>query len=166
MDISYQNFEKRATSSLRKPSFLEPQCFVRQKANYFPRDHKLQHDKNHRKSSTEMLQNWTPIFKAIHFFLSHTIETSVTWHSSVVHVWNFVIFLQKKRRPKSSDSFPIRNLCKHSLPCPQDIMRGDNLVISTKQNDWLLRSQNWPTSISFSQFQYIQVIKKTSFENY
>ena len=90
-------------------------------------------------------------------FLYHTIETSVTWHSYVVHVWNFLNFLQKVRRPKSSDCFPIRILCKHSLPCPRD-------PISTEQKDWLLRSQKWTTSVFFSQFQYM--IKRTGFENY
>ena len=74
------------------------------------------------------------------FFMLWMFETSTILYTR----------LQKIQRPKSSDSLPIRNLCKHSLPCPHDPMRGDSLVINTEQKDWLLRSQKWPTSIFFA----------------
>ena len=69
--------------------------------------------------------------RKICIFWYHTMETSVTWHSYVVNVWNFLNFLQKIRRPKSSDIFTIRNICKYSLPCPQDPCRMCEEIVTS-----------------------------------
>ena len=137
---SLQNFEKRATIPLGNCHSLNLNVSWDKKLTTSHRTTNYSMTKSKTENSCEIKDSDVTKLNTQCIFLYYTIETSVIWHSYVVHVWNFLNFLQKIRRPKSSDSFAIRILCKHSLRCPQD-------PISTEQKDWLLRSQKWTTSI-------------------